>query len=232
MSAQGAARRPLSPLIKVVFSLAFVALVFAAAGTVRWTAFWVLLGFYVMTTGGWFIWLKRRDPGLLRERMTGAVRPDVKRWDKAIIRAYTVLLLALLLVAPLDAVRFGWSRVPRVAQGLALLALVAAWILIIWAFRVNAFLAEVVRIQTDRGHAVCTTGPYRIVRHPMYVAVILTILGVPVLLGSLYALIPAGIIAGLFVLRTALEDRTLRAELPGYADYARTVPWKLIPKVW
>ncbi|MBN2264681.1 MAG: isoprenylcysteine carboxylmethyltransferase family protein [Candidatus Aminicenantes bacterium] len=232
MSANSAARRPLSPLVKVALSLAFVALVFIAAGTVRWTAFWVLLGFYVVTTGGWLLWLKRRDPGLLKERMTGAARPDVKRWDRTIIRVYTVLLSVMLIVAAMDAVRFRWSHVPRVAQGLALLVLFAAWSLVIWAFRVNAFLAEVVRIQTDRGHAVCTTGPYRIVRHPMYAAVILTILGVPVLLGSLYALILAGMIVVLFILRTALEDRMLQAELPGYAEYARAVRWKLVPKVW
>jgi protein-S-isoprenylcysteine O-methyltransferase Ste14 len=224
--------RRLSPAVKVLVSLAFVALVFVAAGTVRWTAFWVLLGFYVATTGGWMLWLKRRDPGLLKERMTGGTRPDVKRWDKAIIRAYTVLLSIMLLVAPLDAVRFKWSRVPSSVQGLALLGLLAAWSLVMWAFRENAFLAECVRIQKERGHTVCTTGPYRIVRHPMYVAIILTILCVPVLLGSLYALIPAALIAALFVLRTDLEDRTLQAELTGYADYARTVRWKLVPGIW
>jgi protein-S-isoprenylcysteine O-methyltransferase Ste14 len=224
--------RPLPPAIKVALSLAYVALVFLAAGTVRWTAFWVLLGFYVLTTGGWMLWLRRRDPGLLKERMTGATRPDIKRWDRAIIGAYSFLLAAMLLLAPLDAVRFRWSSVPLVFQGLALLGLFAAWSLVIWAFRVNAFLAEYVRIQTERGHAVCTTGPYRFVRHPMYVAVIVTILLVPVLLGSLYALIPAGLIAALFVLRTALEDRTLRAELAGYEEYARTVRWKLVPGIW
>jgi len=232
MSASDSRVRPLSPVIKVVLSLAYIAVVFIAAGTFRWTAFWVLLGFYFATTGGWMLWLKRRDPGLLKERMTGGTRPDVKRWDKAIIRAYTVLLSVMLLVAPLDAVRFRWSRVPMGPRALALLALFAAWSLVMWAFRENAFLAEVVRIQTDRGHTVCTTGPYRIVRHPMYVAVILTIFGVPVLLGSLYALIPAGLIAALFVLRTALEDRTLQAELPGYAEYARAVRWKLVPGIW
>lgn len=96
----------------------------------------------------------------------------------------------------------------------------------------NAFLAEYVRIQSERGHTVCTTGPYRIVRHPMYVGVILTVLGIPVLLGSLYALIPAALIAALFILRTALEDRTLRQELPGYAEYARDVRWRLVPGIW
>jgi protein-S-isoprenylcysteine O-methyltransferase Ste14 len=219
-------------ILKIVASVAFIALVFVAAGTFRWTAFWVLLGFYLLTTGGWMLWLKRRDPGLLKERMTGAARPDVKAWDKKIIRAYTVLLSIMLLVAPLDAVRFRWSRVPLGFQGLALLGLLAAWSLVIWAFRENAFLAECVRIQTERGHRVCTTGPYRIVRHPMYVAVILTILCVPVLLGSLFSLIPAALIAALFVLRTAFEDRTLQAELPGYAEYARDVRWKLLPGIW
>jgi protein-S-isoprenylcysteine O-methyltransferase Ste14 len=224
--------RPLSAVIKVAVSAAYIALVFLAAGTVRWTALWVLLGFYFLTTGGWMLWLRRRDPGLLKERMTGGTKPGIKSWDRAIIRAYSVLLMAMLLLAPLDGVRFRWSRVPLVFQGLALLGLFAAWSLVIWAFRVNAFLAEYVRIQTERGHAVCTTGPYRFVRHPMYVAVIVTILLVPVLLGSLYALIPAGLIAALFVLRTALEDRTLRAELSGYEEYARTVRWRLVPGIW
>lgn len=224
-------RRP-AAVLNVALSFAFVGLVFAAAGTFRWPAFWVLLGFYVLTSGGWMLWLKRRDPGLLKERMTGKTRPDVKAWDKKIIRAYTFLLVAMLLVAPLDAVRFRWSAVPWSVRGLALLAMFAAWSLIIWAFRVNAFLAECVRIQTERGHTVCTAGPYRVVRHPMYVGVIMTILAMPILLGSLFALIPAGFIAALFVLRTALEDRTLKEELPGYADYARAVRWKLVPKIW
>jgi protein-S-isoprenylcysteine O-methyltransferase Ste14 len=219
-------------VLKVVFGFALVGLMFAAAGTFVWPAFWVLLAFYFLTTGGWMLWLKSRNPGLLKERMTGSRRPEVKGWDRTIILAYSVLLSVMLLAAALDAVRFRWSRVPLIAQGLALLVLFAAWSLITWASRENAFLSEVVRIQTDRGHTVCTTGPYRIVRHPMYVAIILTVLCVPVLLGSLYALIPAALIAALFVLRTALEDRTLQAELTGYADYAREVRWKLIPRIW
>jgi protein-S-isoprenylcysteine O-methyltransferase Ste14 len=232
----GDVRMPASPkraaVLNVALSFAFVGLMFAAAGTFRWPAFWVLSGFYVLTTGGWMLWLRRRDPGLLKERMTGRTRPDVKTWDRTIIRIYTALLAVMLLVAPLDAVRFRWSRVPLGAQALALAGLFIAWSLIVWAFKENAFLSEVVRIQADRGHTVCTTGPYRIVRHPMYVGVILSILCTPVLLGSLYGLIPAALIAALFVLRTALEDRTLQAELPGFAEYARMVRWKLIPGIW
>jgi protein-S-isoprenylcysteine O-methyltransferase Ste14 len=232
MSGNEPGPRRFAPVLKTAGGFALVGLMFAAAGTFIWPAFRVLSGFYFLTTGGWMLWLRRRDPALLKERMTGGTRPDAKGWDRVILRAYTALFAVMLLVAPLDAVRFRWSHMPRAVQGLALIGLFAAWCLIVWVSRENAFLSEVVRIQTDRGHAVCTTGPYRIVRHPMYVAIIVTILCVPVLLGSLYALIPAALIAALFVLRTALEDKTLRAELPGYPEYARTVRWKLIPGIW
>jgi protein-S-isoprenylcysteine O-methyltransferase Ste14 len=232
MSVPERGRGRFAPVVNVVLGFALVGLMFAAAGTFVWPALWVLLGFYFLATGGWMLWLRRRDPALLKERMTGRTRPDAKDWDRTILKTYTALLAVMLIVAPLDAVRFRWSRVPWAIRGLALAGLFAAWSLIIWAFRENAFLSEVVRIQTDRGHTVCTTGPYGIIRHPMYAAIIVTILCIPVLLGSLYALIPAALIAALFGLRTALEDKILRAELPGYADYARTVRWKLVPKIW
>ena len=96
----------------------------------------------------------------------------------------------------------------------------------------NAFLSDVVRIQEDRGHTVCTTGPYRYVRHPMYVGVILIMICYPLSLGSLYTLIPAVIIVILFFIRTALEDKSLHEELTGYKDYAQNVRYRLIPGVW
>jgi protein-S-isoprenylcysteine O-methyltransferase Ste14 len=163
--------------MKTVGSLAafaaFVAAFFAAAGTLRWTAAWVYLGFYATSVTVLVVWLKRR-----------------------------VMVIAL------------------------------AGALGAWVFRENAYLASYVRIQTDRGHKVCTTGPYRIVRHPMYAAIILLVLATPPALGSLYGLVPAGLIAGLFIVRTALEDRCLRAELPGYDEYSAAPRWKLAPGVW
>ena len=218
--------------LNLVLGFGLVGLMFAAAGTFVWPALWVLLGSYFLAMSAWLIWLRRRDPDLLKERMTGRTKPDAKGWDRTILRAYAAALAVMLIVAPLDAVRFRWSHVPRTLQGAALAGLGAAWFLLMRVFQENRFLSEVVRIQTDRGHAVCTTGPYRIVRHPMYVAIIVTVLLVPILLGSLYALIPAALVVALFVLRTAFEDKTLRAELPGYADYAARVRWKLVPHVW
>jgi protein-S-isoprenylcysteine O-methyltransferase Ste14 len=220
----------IGPLIKILLRVAFIALIFVAAGTFNWPRLWFFLGFYAATTSALMLWLKKRDPGLLKERMT--VKKDVKGWDKIIIRIYTVLLMGMYIVLPLDAVRFGWSRVPAALSWFAFAGIFLAWVVVFWAFRENAYLSAFVRVQTDRGHTVCTTGPYRFVRHPMYLAVILAILCVPLFLGSLFSLIPAVLIVGLFVLRTSLEDRTLRAELPGYAAYAAKTRWKLVPNVW
>jgi protein-S-isoprenylcysteine O-methyltransferase Ste14 len=217
-------------ILRLIATAGFVCLIFVAAGTFRWPRLWFFLGFYVLTTSALMLWLRRRDPGLFKERLT--VRKDAKAWDKVIIKVYTALLMVLYIVVPLDAVRFRWSRVPPTVSRLAFAVVFLAWVIVFWAFRENAFLSGLVRIQTDRGHTVCTTGPYRYVRHPMYAAVILSILGVPLFLGSLYALIPAGLIVGLFVLRTSLEDRTLRRELPGYPEYAARTRWKLVPGIW
>lgn len=217
-------------IIKIALSIIYVALIFVAAGTVHWPRFWFFLGFYVISTSAFLIWLKRRDPGLLKERMT--VKKDVKKWDKAIIRVYSALLFITLLVAPLDAVRFHWSRVPQILQWCAFAGILASWSVVFWAFRENAFLSGYVRIQTDRGHLVCSSGPYRFIRHPMYLAVILIVFCLPFFLGSLYSLIPAALVAALFVLRTSLEDQTLKKELPGYDEYAAKVRWKLLPRVW
>ncbi|MCX6570832.1 MAG: isoprenylcysteine carboxylmethyltransferase family protein [Candidatus Aminicenantes bacterium] len=215
---------------KLLLRLAFIALIFVVAGTLDWPRLWLILGFYAVTTSALMLWLKKRNPGLLEERMT--VKKDVKGWDKTIIRIYTVLLMVMYIVLPLDAVRFGWSSVPAALSWLAFSGIFLSWVVVFWAFRENAYLSAFVRVQTDRGHAVCTTGPYRFVRHPMYLAVILAILCVPLFLNSLFSLIPAVLIVGLFVLRTSLEDRTLQAELSGYAEYAAKTRWKLVPKVW
>lgn len=217
-------------VVNTVSGVVLLAAIFAAAGSLHWPNFWFFLGFYVVTTTAFLLWLKKRDPGLFKERTSPGT--DAKRWDKIIIRIYTILLLVIFFFAALDAVRFRWSRIPPVVQWLAFAGIVAAGIIVLWAFRENAFLSGYVRIQSDRGHAVCSTGPYRIIRHPMYLAVILIVLFVPIFLGSLFALIPASMTAGLFVLRTSLEDRTLRNELPGYAEYTERVRWKLVPRLW
>lgn len=207
-----------------------LAVFFLPAGSFRWVQAWVFIGFYLAVVSWLYFWIKRRDPVLLRERMSP--RKNVKSWDKKILRVYSLFLGVLLVVAGLDAVRFRWSRLPLGVNLLGFGGLALATILIFWVLRENTFASSVVRIQTDRGQRVCSTGPYAYVRHPMYVGVILVMIFFPAALGSRLAFIPAVIIVGLFVLRTSLEDKTLKEELPGYDDYARSVRFRLIPGLW
>ncbi len=217
--------------LRIVLTLAFViALIFVPAGTLKWPEAWILLVVYFVVVTVVVLWWKRHAPDLLRERMSR--KKEAKSWDKTLMAVYTLILLVLLVVPGLDAVRFGWSKVPPVLKVLGFLGYAPAMALGLWAMMENAFLSDVVRIQKDRGHTVCTTGPYRHIRHPMYTGVILFFLCLPLSLGSWYSFIPAAVIVALFVIRTALEDKTLKAELPGYAEYAERVRFRLVPGLW
>jgi protein-S-isoprenylcysteine O-methyltransferase Ste14 len=156
----------------------------------------------------------------------------VEPWDKLIIFFYGILLCALFIVAGLDAVRFEWSSVSISVKVLGWCTFLAALVLISWVLAENTYASRYVRIQKDREHQVISTGPYRFVRHPMYVGVILWVIGVPLVLGSTWALVPSVLVIALFFVRTALEDRTLQKGLPGYKEYSERVRYRLIPAVW
>jgi protein-S-isoprenylcysteine O-methyltransferase Ste14 len=218
-------------ILRATFGIALLlAVFFVPAGTLRWPQAWVFLALYLSAVAGFFSWAKKKDPALLKER--ASPQKDVKPWDRTLIRAYSVFLVAMPIMAGLDAVRFRWSRVPFGLILFGFAGLILAMLLVFWVMRENTFASSVVRIQTERGHRVCSTGPYQYVRHPMYVAVILSVVCLPVAMGSLFALVPALVIVGLFILRTSLEDKTLQAELLGYKEYARKVRFRLIPGVW
>jgi len=129
-------------------------------------------------------------------------------------------------------VRFEWSAMPLTLHVIGAVLSIPAMIMPLWALSANAYLSTMVRIQDDRGHRVVTTGPYRYVRHPMYVGTIFFGLSIPLFLGSWWTFIPCCLIVGIFIIRTALEDQTLREELPGYAEYAQRVRYRLLPGVW
>ena len=154
-----------------------------------------------------------------------------KAWDKAIGALLALTYLLLPVTAGLAA-RFRGSSLPPawLAPGIALFVL--SGMLAHWAMLANPFFEKTVRIQEERGHHVATGGPYRFVRHPGYVAFILMGFALPLGVGSAWALLPAGLNAALIVVRTALEDRTLRRELPGYAEYAQRTRYRLLPGVW
>jgi protein-S-isoprenylcysteine O-methyltransferase Ste14 len=135
-------------------------------------------------------------------------------------------------VAGLDVLVYHWSPVPPWTWGLGLGLFVLGDVPVLWSLVENPYLERIVRIQEERGHKVITTGPYRFVRHPMYVGVFLMIVAWPLLLGSLWALVPAAGMIALMVYRTAAEDRMLLEELPGYQDFASKTRYRLLPGVW
>ena len=214
-------------VITVLFSLAVI---FIPAGTLNWPEAWLFLSLYFSFVTGALIWMKKNSPGLLKERMSR--KKEVKSWDKKFMIAYSFSLIFLLVVPGLDAVRFQWSNVPLIIKVLGFIGYLPATALAFWAMKENAYASDVVRIQKERGHAVCISGPYQYVRHPMYAGVLLIMLCYPLSLGSLFTFIPASIIIFLFMLRTSLEDRALQEELPGYKEYAQKVRFRLFPGVW
>jgi len=176
------------------------------------------------------ILLLRFNPDLMAERLSPP--KGAKTWDRAILSILRLTQLVRYILAGLDK-RYGWTGgFPLAAQIAALIVCVLSYALLTWAMASNAFFSQIVRIQSERGHAVATGGPYRYVRHPAYVGMILFEFAISALLASWWALVAGGLCAILLLLRTALEDRTLQAELTGYTDYSRQVRYRLIPGVW
>ncbi|MCX6046904.1 MAG: isoprenylcysteine carboxylmethyltransferase family protein, partial [Chloroflexi bacterium] len=196
----------------VVFALAL----FLAAGTVAWPAGWVFLILFFGFTIALSRWLISHNPGLLTERMTGVGKSDQKAWDKVFFGVANVIFLAWLIVMPLDAVRFHWSHVPIWLQVVGALLLLSSFYWFFLTFRENSYLSPAVRIQNDRGQTVVSTGPYQYVRHPMYATAIILLVGATLLLGSWFGLSLVLILIIAIALRALQEERTLRAELPGY----------------
>ncbi len=205
-------------------------LLFLSAGRWNWGMGWAL----VILTGAWIagtaLVVIPQHPELLAERV--GPKQGSKKWDTVILGVTGMDMLVKCIVAGLD-VRNGWTvGFPFALQIVALLVALAGYAIVVWATGTNAFFSQYVRIQKERGHTVVKGGPYRWVRHPAYIGIILFELASPLMLGSWWALIPGGLSACLYMVRTALEDRTLLAELEGYPAYAAQTPYRLMPGVW
>lgn len=221
----------ISYLVRLIGGLVIVgALIFLPAGTFAYWPGWVLLSGFGVAVTCFMVYGLLRDPNMIKERSRKA--SNVKKWDTIILNIYTVFLVLMVILAPLDGGRFHWSQVPFWVQMLGLALMILAFGLLFWVTITNTYLSRYVRIQDDRGHQVVTRGPYHFVRHPMYASNVFFFPAIPLLLGSWWALIPAVIIMGIFTLRTYLEDKTLQAELPGYKEYAQKTRYRLIPGVW
>ncbi|MBN1579544.1 MAG: isoprenylcysteine carboxylmethyltransferase family protein [Anaerolineae bacterium] len=206
------------------------AALFISAGTIRWTMAWVYLALslLILATNGYL--LLRYNPGIVAERAQR--KADTKPWDKVITLLYAIAMFAMQIVAGLDK-RFSWSKpLPGWVLPIALILFVLGNALANWAMTTNAYFSTTVRIQNERGHRVCSSGPYRFIRHPGYSGWILSWIGTPLLLGTLWALVASLAATLIMIVRTMLEDRTLQNELPGYAGYARQTRYRLVPGIW
>lgn len=218
-------------LIREILGVFFVAIMlFIPAGRLDWVMGWAMVGIYAAWVTANALILIPRCPELLAERATH--RKGTKTWDAIILSIIGLTTMAKLVLAGLD-VRFEWTPpMPVLLQVAALVVAVLGYALLTWSMAANAFFSTVVRIQGDREHAVATNGPYRYVRHPGYAGSIAFELATPIMLGSLWALIPGGLTVLLLLTRTALEDEMLREELDGYKEYAQQVHYRLVPGVW
>jgi protein-S-isoprenylcysteine O-methyltransferase Ste14 len=203
---------------------------FAVAGTSDWAGAWAWLA--VLFVGGEFVivLLGVKDPRLLKERLFDVI-PE-KGWDLLWVLITVPLFVGWLPFMALDAKRFHWSQLAVVWQVVGAIAVVIAFAVAGGAAVANTYAAAIVRVQTERGHHVVASGPYRILRHPMYAASLLFFPGTALLLSSGYGLVLSTALMAMFVLRTVFEDRVLHRELEGYTAYAAQVRYRLVPRVW
>lgn len=188
--------------------------------------------FFLAGIGGRIL-AEKQHPGILVERVNMENAKNSKPWDKVLAPLMAISLsFPLVIVSGLDH-RYGWT--PSFSTGLTILGLILialGYAFSAWALIENRFFSSTVRIQTDRGHSVCDSGPYKIVRHPGYAGNLLAVAGIIMALNSMWTLIPAVAALVIAVIRTTLEDRTLHEELPGYRDYASRVRYRLFPGIY
>lgn len=219
-------------IIRGLFAKLFMALIlFISANRLDWGMAWAYVGVFLAFDLANLLVALRTHPGLLVERSD--LQEGTKPWDKVIVRlAAGYLPIASWLIAGLDD-RFGWSGgISLPTQFIGLAGVILGYALIAWAMAANAFFSVSVRIQSERGHKVAAGGPYRIVRHPGYVGAILFNVLTPIMLGSWWAMIPAGLAVVGYIVRTVLEDKTLQEELDGYREYAQETRYRLLPGIW
>lgn len=219
--------------IKAALWMALIpTLLFLSAGTLDWRAAWIFLTEYLIGGVAVMLWLARHDPGLFKERLGGAFQRGQTVWDKVFMGFIIVVWYGWLVLIALDARRWRLSHMPASLSAVGAL-LIAVGLVVVWlTFRENSFAAPVIRIQDERQQRVISTGPYAIVRHPMYSGASVYMIGMPLLLGSWLGLLILPLILGALTLRIFIEEAVLRKGLPGYDEYAHRIRYRLIPGVW
>ncbi|MBA7500155.1 hypothetical protein ES704_03148 [subsurface metagenome] len=218
----------LKRLIQVLFTLILQGtILFISAWSVKWYWAWffLTLGVIILLINLFVIPVE-----LMEER--GKKKENVKKWDKILTSINIIPMLGIYIVSGLD-YRFGWSINSNILIHITgLVFYFLGSMLFTWSMLSNKYFSTMVRIQIERGHEVAISGPYKYIRHPGYVGFIVMVLATPISLGTLYALLMSGITTILFIIRTSLEDKTLKNELDGYLEYSNKVKYKLIPFIW
>ena len=234
LSLEGMPPQPDEPAWKlvrraVIRTVLFIGILFGSARRIDWPRGWFFIALVIITLAAGVPVFQRENPRILRTRLQSmhGTRP----FDQVIYAILMSSLLACLGVAGLD-VRFHWSSMPFEWTYLGVLLYIAGFIPIGLAVSTNPFVERTVRIQSERGHVAVTTGPYRVVRHPMYAGILLMTGSWPLLLGSIWSFVPWAVLAMTLLVRTVLEDRTLQRELPGYEEYTKRTRYRLIPEIW
>ena len=208
------------------------AIIFGAAGTTDYAGGWIYLAEMIAISVVFGSYTARVDPGLLRERLKPPIQKDQPLADKIIIIPLLLLLFGGMGFMAADAARWRWSMVPVAVQWAGCVLLLLAILFMFWTMRTNSFAAPVVKIQKERGQTVITTGPYAIVRHPLYFGALFYVAATSLVLGSWWGLATVPLVAAGCALRIRVEEQVLREGLRGYDDYARRVRWRLVPFVW
>ena len=210
--------------------LIFLGITFIIAGRIDYWEGWVFNGlnfFFIFIT--YIVLMDRKD--MIKERLKPG--KGMKKWDRIYYAISTPMFFIMFIVSILDAGRFYWiPSIPFIVILLGIILYIIGQIIVIWAKKANRFFSSVVRIQTDRKQTVCSSGPYKFVRHPGYLGGLIFTIGTPLLLGSFWGLIPAITILIPVLIRTYLEDKTLQKELIGYIDYTMQVKYRIIPFIW
>ncbi len=206
---------------------------FLPAGTLHWWRAWVLLGLTVLSTTISTVYLSSTSPDIVKERWKPPIQKGQPLADRLLVSLFILLYIGTVVITPLDV--FRWHLLPKpgaVISSLGLAFYLASWFFITRVLRENAFASAAVRYQEERQHRVIDTGPYSIVRHPMYAGSIPLVLGLPLWLGSYAATLLGLLVCFVMSTRVRLEEKFLIRELPGYADYVHKVRWRLLPGVW
>jgi protein-S-isoprenylcysteine O-methyltransferase Ste14 len=216
-------------VLVIIYLTSLVVILFVSAGRVDWPMGWASLGIYILIS---VINFMLADPTLVTERSQISTGVNIRDMILASL-SFLFFFPLTLLIAGLDIGRYTWSPpIPLAIQVIALILFTLGNAIGSWAMVQNKYFSTFLRIQKDRDHEVITSGPYHWVRHPGYAGVILASIALPISLGSLWALIPAFVGACGFVIRTFFEDCILMEELSGYREYARSVPFRLLPGIW